>query len=287
MRLDAAEYAHSVEFMCKRLDVSKSGYYDWRSRPDSATARRCEELKLFITKAFEASGSTYGYRRVQTQLRRWGVSAGPELVRQIMRELGLEPCQPRPKRFNLTQAAAVVIPDLVGRDFTAKEPGEKLVGDITYIETGEGWLYLATVLDGCTKEVIGYAMDDHYRTPLISRAIHNAARNRKLAPNAIFHSGRGSNYMSAECAKVLKGLQLRKSSGCTGICFDNAMAESFFGSLKNERVSRVSYATREAARRDIIRYIEFWYNRKRLHSAVGYRLPREVHADHEQLRLVA
>lgn len=204
-----------------------------------------------------------------------------------MRELGLEPCQPRPKRFNLTQAAAVVIPDLVGRDFTAKEPGEKLVGDITYIETGEGWLYLATVLDGCTKEVIGYAMDDHYRTPLISRAIHNAARNRKLAPNAIFHSGRGSNYMSAECAKVLKGLQLRKSSGCTGICFDNAMAESFFGSLKNERVSRVSYATREAARRDIIRYIEFWYNRKRLHSAVGYRLPREVHADHEQLRLVA
>ncbi|MET7355333.1 IS3 family transposase [Streptomyces mirabilis] len=159
--------------------------------------------------------------------------------------------------------------------------------DITYIATGEGWLYLATVIDCCTKEVIGYAMDDHYQTPLISRAIRNAARNRNLSADAIFHSDRGSNYMSAEFGRTLDRFGLRRSAGRTGICFDNAMAESFFGALKNERVSRVAYLTRESARQDITRYIEFWYNRKRLHSAVGYRPPREVHAEYEKLRISA
>ncbi|MFD5514379.1 IS3 family transposase, partial [Streptomyces sp. NPDC127051] len=284
MRLDTAECAHSVEFMCERLDVSRSGYYEWRDRPDSATAQRREELKLLIKKAFSMSDSTYGYRRVHAQLARWGHAAGPELVRLLMRELGLVPCQPRPKRVSLTQTAAGDVPDLVGRNFTADAPGEKLVGDITYVKTGEGWLYLATVIDCCTKEVIGYAMDDHYRTPLISRAIHNAARNRKLAHGAIFHSDRGSNYMSAEFSATLKQFGLRRSSGRTGVCWDNAMAESFFGALKNERVSRVTYLTREAARRDITRYIELWYNHKRLHSAVGYRPPREVHAEYTELR---
>jgi len=285
MRLDTAEYVFPVEFMCERLDVSTSGYYDWRRRPDSATARRREELTLLVMKAFDDSDSTYGYRRVHAQLARWGAAAGLELVRQLMRQLGLVPCQPRPKRWSLTQAAPGLVPDLVGRNFTAEKPGEKLVGDITYIPTGEGWLFLATVIDCCTKEVIGYAMDDHYQTPLISRAIRNAARNRKLAKSAVFHSDRGSNYMSAEYAGVLKELGMRRSSGRTGICYDNAMAESFFGVLKNERVSRTSYATREEARRDVTRYIEFWYNLKRLHSAVGYRPPREVHAEFENLRL--
>lgn len=287
MRLDTTEYAYPVEFMCERLQISKSGYYDWRSRPTSATAERRDELKLLVQKAFDMSNATYGYRRVHAQLGRWGIAAGLELVRQLMRQLGLLPCQPRPKRFGLTKHAAGAIDDLVGRDFTAAEPGTKLVGDITYIPTGEGWLYLATVLDCCTKEVIGYAIDDHYRTPLIQRAVRNAARNRKLAPQAIFHSDRGSNYMSAEYAKTLKKLNLRRSAGRTGICFDNAMAESFFGVLKNELVSRVSYPTRETARQDITRYIEFWYNRLRLHSALGYRPPREVFAEREQLRLIA
>ncbi|MET7727411.1 IS3 family transposase, partial [Streptomyces mirabilis] len=166
MRLDTAECAYSVEFMCERLGVSKSGYYEWRNRPDSATAQRREELKQLIKKAFDMSDSTYGYRRVHAQLARWGRSAGLELVRLLMRELGLVSCQPKPKRWSLTQAAAGAVPDLVGRNFTADTPGEKLVGDITYVKTGEGWLYLATVIDCCTKEVIGYAMDDNYQTPL-------------------------------------------------------------------------------------------------------------------------
>ncbi len=286
MRFDTEGYAYTVEFMCQRLGVSKSGYYDWRSRSDSATAKRREELKSLIQKAFEMSDSTYGYRRVHAQMARWGHVVGLELVRQLMRVLGLVPCQPKPKRLGLTRAAAGALPDLVGWDFTAAAPGEKLVGD-TYIKTGEGWLYLATVIDCCTKEVIGYAMDDHYQTPLISQAIRNAARNRKLAEGAVFHSDRGSNYMSTEYANVLTELGLRQSAGRTGICFDNAMAESFFGTLKNERVSRVTYLTRDAARQDITRYIEFWYNHQRLHSAVGYRPPREVHAEHQKVLAVA
>ncbi|MFE6692172.1 IS3 family transposase [Streptomyces sp. NPDC057743] len=184
--------AFPVEFMCVRLGVSKSGYYDWRNRPDSATTLRRRELKLLIQKAFEVSDSTYGYRRIHAQLGRWGHRVGLELVRQLMRELSLVSCQPRPRRWSLTQAADGAVPDLVGRDFTAKAPGEQLVGDITYIPTGEGWLHLATVIDCCTKEVVGYALGDHYRTPLIVRAIRNAARNRKLAKGAIFHNDRGS-----------------------------------------------------------------------------------------------
>ena len=287
MRLDTAECAYPIKFMCEHLNVSTSGYYEWRGRPESATTQRRSELKVLIRKAFDMSDSTYGYRRIHAQLERWGVSAGLELVRHLMRQLGLVPCQPPPRRWGLTQPSPGVVPDLVDRVFTADAPGEKLVGDITYVPTKEGWLYLATVIDCCTKEVIGYAMDDHYQTPLISRAVRNAARNRKLARNAIFHSDRGSNYMSEEYGKVLRELRLRRSTGRTGICFDNAMAESFFGSLKNERVSRVNYSTREAARRDIVSYIEFWYNRKRLHSAVGYRPPSEVHARFEGLKLAA
>ncbi|KPH99358.1 Integrase catalytic region [Actinobacteria bacterium OV450] len=287
MRLDTAEYVYHVEFMCERLGVSRSGYYDWRARTESATSERREELKLLIKKAFSMSDSTYGYRRVHAQLARWGHTAGPELVRLLMRELDLVPCQPKPKRHSLTQAAAGDVPDLVCRNFTADAPGEKLVGDITYVKTGEGWLYLATVIDCCTKEVIGYAMDDHYQTPLISRAIRKAARNRKLADGAIFHSDRGSNYMSAEFAVTLKQFGLRRSSGRTGICWDNAMAESFFGALKNERVSRVTYLTREDARQDIAQYIELWYNHQRLHSAIGYRPPREVHAAYTEMCIAA
>lgn len=145
-----------------------------------------------------------------------------------MRELGLVTCLPQPKRFNLTQAAADQVPDLLGRDFTADVPGEKLVGDNTCVATGEGWLYLATVIDCCTKEVIGYAMGDPYQTSLISRGIRNAARNRNLSTDAVFHSDRGINYMSAEFGRTLERLGLRRSADRTGICFDNAMAESFF-----------------------------------------------------------
>ena len=277
-----AEYATSgaapaITLMCRWLEVSKSGYYEWRSRPESATAKRREELKLLIKKAFDDSDGTYGYRRVWWQLDRWGVRAGPELVRALMRELGLVACQPRPWRPATTQQGrAGPIPDLVNRDFSADAPGRKMVGDITYIPTWEGWVYLATVIDCATRKVAGWSMDDNYRTPLITCAIEMAARNLDLPADAVFHSDRGSNYTSAEFAASLERLGIRQSVGRTGICYDNALAESFNAALKVERVHRTAYPTRKKAKEDIARYIELRYNRTRLHSGLGYRTPQEA-----------
>jgi putative transposase len=204
-----------------------------------------------VKKSFDESDGTYGYRRVHTDLVAWGVPAGPELVRSVMRELGLEACQPRPWRFSLTEGDGQEhdIPDLVKRDFTVGTPGEKMVGDITCIPTWQGWLYLAAVTGCHTKEVIGWATGDNYKTPLIETAIEMAARNYPLAGNAIFHSGRGSSYTSRQFAGTLRNYNLRQSVGRTGICYDNAMAESFFAALKNERVHRTQYPTREHAPR--------------------------------------
>lgn len=274
--------APSIVKMCRWLEVSRSSFNDWRSRPTSATAKRQGELKLIILKSFEESDDTYGYRRVHADLVAWGVPCGLELVRKLMRELGLEPCQPRPWRQPLTEqdGQAGPIPDLVERDFTADAPGQKMVGDITYISTWEGWLYLATVIDCHTKAVIGWAMDDNYKTPLIEAAIEMAARNQDLADGAIFHSDRGSNYTSAQFAETLKKYNIRQSVGRTGICYDNAMAESFFGTMKNELTHRTEYPTREHARRDIARYIELRYNTKRRHSGLGYKTPKQAHDEY-------
>jgi transposase InsO family protein len=280
--------APTVTQMCGWLQVSRSGFYEWRSRPDSAAVKRRNELKLLIVKAFEDSDGTYGYRRVALQLARWGVAAGLELVRGLMRELGLVPCQPRPWRPSTTQQGqAGPIPDLVARDFSAAAPGEKMVGDITCIPTWQGWLYLATVIDCATRKVVGWAMDDNYKTPLITAAIEMAVRNLDLPAGAVFHSDRGSNYTSAEFAAVLGRLGIRQSVGRTGICFDNALAESFNAALKVERVHRTVYPTRKKARDDIARYIEIRYNRMRLHSALGYRTPQEIHDEYLSMQAAA
>jgi transposase InsO family protein len=204
--------------MCIWMEVSRAGFYEWRNTPETATAKRRGILALYVQKSFGDSDDTYGYRRVHADLADWGVPAGPELVRSLMRELGLEPCQPRPWRASLTEGDGQEhdIPDLVKRDFAADAPGEKMVGDITYIPTWEGWLYLATVIDCHTKAVIGWAVDDNYKTALIQQAIEMAARNHPLAADAIFHSDRGSNYTSLQFARTLKLHGLRQSVGRTG-----------------------------------------------------------------------
>jgi transposase InsO family protein len=279
--IDGLTYAYAIVRMCVWLDVSRSGFYEWRDRPASATAQRREYLKAVIVEIFDDSDETYGYRRVHAELARQNVEAGLELVRALMREAGLVACQPRPWRHCLTDGGdAGAIADLVARDFTADAPGIKLVGDITYIPTWEGWVYLATVIDCYTKAVVGYAMDDNYKTPLISAAIDAAACNGFVADGAVFHSDRGSNYTSAEFAAKLAALGVAQSVGRTGVCYDNALAESFFAVLKNERIHRTVYPTRRHARRDIARYIEFRYNTKRLHSGLGYRTPYEVYDEY-------
>jgi transposase InsO family protein len=206
-----------------------------------------------------------------------------------MRAEGLVAAQPRLKvRTTIPADDVDGRPDLVERDFTADEPGQKWVGDITYIHTLEGFCYLATVLDCCTKKAVGYAIDDHMRTELMSGAIDMAVRNcEHVRGETIFHSDHGSQYMSKEFTELLESYDIRPSVGRTGVCWDNAWAESFNATLKNERVHRVIYRTKEEAARDVVRWIELRYNQKRLHSALGYRTPNEVEAEYRESRQVA
>ena len=275
--------------MCRWLDVSTSGFYHWRTRPQSATAARRETLLARIRHYFEESEGTYGYRRIHADLTAEQTQCSPELVRQMMRQEGLVACQPRPFRVT-TEAnalAAANMPDLLTRDFTAERPGVKFVGDITYIHTWQGFIYLATVIDCYSKKVVGWSIADHMRTELVADALKNAAATTLIEPDAVFHTDRGSVYTSTDFRALAAGLGMRSSMGRTGVCWDNSMAESFFSMLKNERVYRTVYATKAHARKDIIRYIEGFYNSRRRHSALGYRRPNEVHYGYQQPALAA
>lgn len=275
---------HPVVKMCRWLAVSTSGFYHWAQRPQSATAARRQALTARIKHFFEDSDGTYGYRRIHVDLAEENIECSPELVRQIMRREGLVACQPRPFRVT-TEAdtdAAKDMPDLVKRDFTAERAGVKFVGDITYIHTWQGFLYLATVIDCYSKKVVGWSIADHMRTELVADALKNAAATTVIEPGAIWHSDRGSVYTSADFRALVTSLGMRSSMGRTGVCWDNSMAESFFSSLKNERVYRTVYATKSQARRDVIAYIEGFYNSRRRHSALGYRRPNEVHYSYQQ-----
>ena len=289
-RAAAAQAAQlpTIARMCALLEVSKSGFYEWRHRPVSAAQRRRELLAEKIGALFETFDATYGYRRIHAELVRAGERVGPELVRKLMREMGLIPVQPRP--FRTTTEPDPHAPDtvdLVKRDFTAQRPGTKVVSDITYIRTWQGWLYLASLIDCCTREVIGYAMAEHMRTKLVLDAVDMAMRNGRLEADCIMHSDRGTQYTSAEYREKLVELGLRHSVGRTGQCWDNALAESFFASLKNERVHHMVYPTRKAAKEDIARYIELFYNYRRIHSALGYRTPHEVRTEYLNSQLAA
>jgi transposase InsO family protein len=278
----------TVARMCALIEVSKSGFYEWAHRPISAAGRRRELLADKIAALVTAFDATYGYRRIHAELVRAGEHVGPELVRKLMRAMGLNPVQPRPFRTTTEpdpNAPGTV--DLVKRDFGAARPGTKVVGDITYIKTWEGWLYLASLIDCCTREVIGYAMAEHMRTELVLDALDMAMRNGELQPDCIMHSDRGTQYTSSEYRGKLVDLGLRHSVGRTGQCWDNALAESFFASLKNERVYRMVYPTRKKANADIAKWIELFYNHRRIHAALGYRTPHEVRAEYLNSELAA
>jgi putative transposase len=193
------------------LDVSKSGFYEWRDRAPSPTENRRERLKAKILEQFEKFDGTYGYRRIHAELVRAGEQVGDELVRQLMRELGLVTIQPRPFRTTTIRGQIEPdVPDLVQRDFTAERPGMKLVSDITYIHTWQGWLYLVTVIDCFNKEVIGYAMADHMRTELVTDALTMAAQNHHLEPDCIMHSDRGTQYQCHSVSSTLSQPRIRQ-----------------------------------------------------------------------------
>lgn len=269
---------YSTRNMCAWMDVSRSGYYEWRDRPLSATAARRRELAVLVEFFFADSDGTYGYRRIHACLARAGRAADPQTVRSIMAQLALVACQPRRKGPRTTISSdAAGLADLLQRDFTATEPGTKLVGDITYVPTWQGWVYLATVLDCFSKKVVGWAMAEHMRTSLVTDALQMAVRNGRVRRGVtVFHSDRGTQYTSAEFKEFCDDAGVTRSVGRTGICYDNAWAESVNATIKVERVHRTIYPTRERAIRDVARYIELRYNQKRLHSALGYRTPNEV-----------
>lgn len=279
--IDGEKANYPLLSMCRWLGVSRSGFYEWWHRPASATARRRFWLAVQVRKAFVAGRGAYGYRRVHAVLGRRGIEVGEELVRHLMARLGLVACQPRPWRLTTIAGAEPAPSDLLAGDFTAEAPGQRFAGDITYIRTWEGWLYLATVIDLCTKEVVGWAMADHMRTELICDAITMAHSHRVIAHGAVFHSDRGSQYTSEEFALHLKLHGMVGSMGRTGVCWDNALAESFFASLKKELVYRTVFSTRKKAYQSIAEYIEIFYNRQRLHSGLGYRTPLEALTAHE------
>ena len=283
--IEAEKATYPIVMMCRLLRVSRSTFYAWQARAsaETATAARRRQLAVLVRRAFTAGRGTYGCRRVSAELNRHGHAASVGLVADLMRQLGLRACQPRAyKRTTIGGRAPVIREDLIVRDFTAAAPGTRLVGDITYLKTGEGWLYLATVIDLHTRMVVGWQTAAHMRTSLVVDALAMAHRHGHLQPQAVFHADRGAQYTSAELARHCHRLKVRISHGRTGVCWDNAAAESFFAALKNEMYHRSTFPTRARARFAVAEYIEVFYNRQRLHSRLGYRTPAEALADHHQ-----
>jgi putative transposase len=282
--IDAEKATYPIAWMCRLLGVPRSSFYAWRRQvaAETATAARRRTLGEHVRRVFQAGRSAYGCRRVAAQLNREGHPCSVGLVADLMRELGLRACQPRAyKRTTVPGEAPVTSPDLIGREFTADAPGRRLVGDITYLRTGEGWLYLATVIDLATRMVVGWQLADHMRTGLVVDALQMAITHGHVQPGAIFHSDRGAQYTSARFARFCTGRDVQTSVGRTGVCWDNAAAESFFAALKNEMYHREHFPTRARARFAVADYIEVFYNRTRLHSHLGYRTPAEALADHQ------
>lgn len=280
--IEAEKASYKISWMCVLLRVPRSSFYAWRHRAETATAVRRRELAVLVAAAFEGGRGAYGCRRVAAQLNRDGHECSVGLVADLMRELALRACQPRAyKRTTVPGEQPVASPDLIGRDFTAPAPGQRLVGDITYLRTGEGWLYLATVIDLATRMVVGWQLATHMRTSLITDALDMAVTGGHVRAGAVFHSDRGTQYTSAQFALFCKGKNVRTSVGRTGVCWDNAAAESFFGALKNEMYYRQPFPTRARARFAVADYIEVFYNRQRLHSTLGYRTPAEALNDYQ------
>src|SRR3954466_1623784 len=227
--IDAEKANYPVAVMCRLLQVPRSSFYAWTTRVETPTRARRRALAVEVAKEFTDSRQTSGCRRITAALNRRDIECSVGLVADLMRELGLAAVQPRAyKRTTLPGNAPVTAPDLLERDFTAQAPGRRLVGDITYLRTGEGWLYLATVIDLATRMVVGWQTAAHMRTALVTDAPQMAIDAGYVGDNAIFHSDRGTQYTSAEFDAFTTRNGIRRSRGRTGVCWDNAAAESFF-----------------------------------------------------------
>ena len=281
----------NVKRACALLEVSRAAYYANRANIPSARQRTDDELTDHIRQAHQTSKGRYGAPRIHAQLRRGGHRHGRKRIARLMRAAGLHGRTPRRfKRTTIADPAAAARADLVRRDFAvdAAAVNTRWCGDITYIPTWEGWLYLATVIDIASRRIVGFAMAEHLRAELACDALTNAIAARDPAPGVIFHADRGCQYTSSDYALLAGDLAVRLSTGRTGQCWDNALAESFFASLKGECLDLQPWPTRAGARRATVDYIA-WYNGTRLHSALGYQSPNEFETatDEEVVKQVA
>ncbi|MDX3002397.1 IS3 family transposase [Kribbella solani] len=283
---------HNVKRACELLQVSRSAYYADRAGGPSLREQRDTELTGKIAAIHDDSRHTYGSPRVHHELQGQGERCSRKRVARLMRAAGRYGRMPRRwKTTTIADPAAVHRPDLIGRDFAIDlgQPAAldtRWCGDITYIHTWEGWLYLATVIDLASRRVVGWAVADHLRTDLVADALTDAVNRRRPAGSVVFHSDRGCQYTSTQYANLARDLGVPLSVGRKGQCWDNAVAESFFATLKTELIHRHTWPTRKAATSAIFDYIEGWYNTRRRHSTLGYRSPatyESTHATHQQV----
>lgn len=282
LRFVEAEKAqhHNVAKACELLEVSRSAFYDFAQHRPSARQMADEALAERIGEIFDASRGTYGWPRVQRALRDEGTHASRKRVARIMAQKGLiGRCRRRRTKTTISDPETRAI-DLLKRCFGPEtvELDRVYVSDITYVWTWEGWLYLATVIDLASRRVVGWSMTDHMRTELVADALRMAIAARHPAPGLIFHSDRGTQYTSTEFTDLLATHGMKQSLSRPRQCWDNAVAESFFSSLKEEMIHRQSWATRAQVRSAIVDYIEVFYNRRRLHSSLGYLSPTDYEA---------
>lgn len=275
----------NVKRACELLKVSRAAYYTHRTAGPSARARIDATLTEKIIEVHDESNGTYGTPRIHAELVDQGHRHSRKRVARLLRQAGR--AGRAPKRWRTTtipDPAATTPADLIKRDFScsATDINTRWCGDITYINTWEGWLYLATVIDLGSRRIVGWATADHLRTDLVEQALRNAVTQRRPEPGVIFHSDRGCQYTSGQYSRAAADAGVRLSVGRKGQCWDNAVAESFFATIKTELLDRQSWPTKAKAHKAIFEYIEGWYNTRRRHSSLGYLSPAAYEATRYQ-----
>ncbi len=284
----AASDTYPVDFMCAQLGVSRSGFYAWRGRTPSQRATTDAGLLVVIKAAYERLRGNPGVRRMHAELRTLGHRLSRKRVWRLMKAAGLQGRHPRAwKRTTVPGDQPVSGPDLLGRNFTAEQSDQRWCGDVTYIKTWDGWAYLATVIDLHSRAVVGWAIADHMRTELVTDALNMALAHRRPEPGVIFHSDRGTQYTSRAFAAYCRSNNIRRSLGRTGICYDNAVAESFFASYKKELIHTRPWPDLKHLKKATFDWIETYYNRQRRHSTLGYLTPREYELGYRDINQIA
>lgn len=267
----------SIPRLCEVLEVSRAGYYAWRRRQPSQRQQRDQQLLPQIRAAYETGRGTYGSPRVTRELKRQRVSCGRHRVARLMRQAGLRGQQRPAFRPRTTDSdhALPIAPNRLKALGSPERPNQVWVSDITYIATLQGWRYLAVVMDLCSRKILGWALADHLKTPLIRQALQRALAHRRPPAGLLHHSDRGVQYASGDYQQLLRAWQITPSMSAAGNCYDNAAIEAFFSTLKRDLIHRQIWCSQEQLRLALFDYLENFYNRSRLHSALGYRSPAQ------------